>query len=126
MNKTEAIALLEELGQQMRTVWETSPQGREYCAKYVAAVTALKPSTVVVAIPPTVPLDQNWRDESDPQLRYLKFLTSWVDWNEWPGGAAEIVSAFNTQREKIDEMKVFIRSHVGDGPGTSRFLEKTW
>ena len=37
-------------------------------------------------------------------IPYKDFLLADVDWAEWPGGAAEIESAYNTQREKVEEL----------------------
>ena len=37
-------------------------------------------------------------------IPYKEFLLANVDWEEWPGGAAEIESAYLTQRETIEEL----------------------
>lgn len=44
------------------------------------------------------PMSERWQNEQDPTLRHYKYLTSHVDWEEWPGGAAEILSAYETAK----------------------------
>jgi hypothetical protein len=46
------------------------------------------------------PMPGRWQDERDPVLRHYRYLTSNVDWEEWPGGAAEILSAYETAKER--------------------------
>ena len=38
-------------------------------------------------------------------IPYKDFLLANVDWAEWPGGAAEIESAFNTQYRRVKQLE---------------------
>ena len=38
-------------------------------------------------------------------IPYKDFLLANVDWAEWPGGAAEIESAFNTQKKRVKQLE---------------------
>jgi hypothetical protein len=38
-------------------------------------------------------------------IPYKDFLLANVDWSEWPGGAAEIESAFNTQYQRVKQLE---------------------
>jgi hypothetical protein len=68
----------------------------------VAHLRGLAEDGLVTPLPAPAPGDPKaWRDEPDPALRYYKFLASNVDWNEWPGGAAEIASALATALERL-------------------------
>lgn len=53
---------------------------------------------VVVNTPDTA---ADWRMEQDPVMRRLKYLVSNVDWEDWPGGAAEILSAYETAQGRL-------------------------
>jgi len=50
--------------------------------------------------------------ETNPPVPWEEFALSGVDWDEWPGGAAEIESAYRTQRERVNNLAMAVRRLV--------------
>lgn len=55
------------------------------------------------------PDPEHWSNEKDPQLRHFKYIASNVDWQEWPGGAAEILSAYATSQARLQACQEALR-----------------
>ena len=56
-------------------------------------------------------------------IPYKDFLLADVDWKEWPGGAAEIESAYNTQRERVEQLEKVISALGSEIPPWNSLLD---
>jgi hypothetical protein len=43
--------------------------------------------------------------QKKPPIPWAEFALSGVDWDEWPGGASEILSAYETRKERLEALR---------------------